>query len=314
MSNRMQSITNYQKLGQIGKGTYGNIFKARNKSTGRIVALKQFLTDSTSTGIPATTVREIALLKELHRNEHIVSIHEVLMDGLDIVVVMEHCTYDLKEHLNKYKNSPQGALTVDRIKSYLFQILQGVAFCHSLRIIHRDLKPQNILVVEHSDTIKIGDFGLGRAVEVPGAGESSLSHEVVTLWYRPPEILLGQTQYDTAIDIWSIGCILGEMLNASTPLFRGDSEICQIMHIFKILGTPNHLDPQQWPQIDSECKYFQGSFPKWTPMPMDRICPRPDFDGNGQDLMAKLLVMNPKKRITARQALRHCWFKNLKRR
>jgi len=301
------SISHYQVLGQIGNGVYGKVLKARHKYSGGIVALKQFITDSNETGIPAATIREITLLKQLHRNNHIVSLHEVLVDGMDIILVLEHCAYDLKQHLDKYGDT----LSVERIQSYLYQILHGIAYCHSLRILHRDLKPQNILVVEHSETIKICDFGLSRSMEgtLVSSKAPSLTHEVVTLWYRPPEILLGQIDYGTPTDIWSIGCILGEMLNASKPLFRGDSEICQILHIFKILGTPNHDDPEQWPEIERECRDFQPTFPKWNPMPMDRVCPRRDFDGNGQDLLSKMLTMNPRQRITAKQAMRHCWLK-----
>ena len=302
------SVTNYQIIERIGSGAYGNIFKARHKRTARFVALKHFKTESTDQGIPTRTVREIALLKHLHGHNRIVTLNEILIDKLSIVLVLEYCTYDLKKHLNKYKDSNH-SLSIQRIKSYLFQILQGIAHCHSLQIIHRDLKPQNILFDELSDCIKIADFGLGRTVDVSKGSPCSLTHEVVTLWYRSPEILLGQKDYDFSTDIWSIGCILGEMLNASKPLFRGDSEICQIMHIFKVLGTPNHHDPQQWPHIEEDCKDYQPTFPKWNPMPMNRVCPRSDFNENGQDLLAKTLMMNPRKRITARRALEHSWFK-----
>jgi len=302
-----QAFAKYQNLGQIGQGTYGKIFKAKHRRSGRIVALKQFRTDTTATGIPATTVREIALLKEVHRHPAIVGLVDVLWQDTDIMVVFEHCTCDLSRYLKALQRQKK-SLSIGRVRRYLGQLLDGVAYCHSLRILHRDLKPQNLLIRRDSDELKIADFGLGRALNSPG--HCSLSHEVVTLWYRPPEILLGQKDYGTAADIWSVGCILGEMLNSATPLFRGDSEICQIMHIFKTLGTPNHDDSARWPLIEEHCQHFQRSFPKWKPMAMDRICPRRDFDRIGQDLMAKLLTLNPQQRISAKRALRHRWFRS----
>ena len=315
-SPRAPSLNNYQVLEYIDKGGFGTVCKARHVETGRIVAIKQFETYATGTGLPANTVREIALLKRLHENVHIVTLLEVLVDidGSNVKIVLEYCTQDLKKYLNYIHKKAKMRLSIQAIKSYLTQILEGIAHCHSLRIIHRDLKPQNILLVEdpndrNRNKLQIADFGLSRTMEVSKGSPCSLTHEVNTLWYRSPEILLGQKQYDFSSDIWSIGCIFGEMLNASKPLFRGDSEICQIMHIFKVLGTPNHRDPQQWPQIEEDCKNYQSTFPKWNPMSMKKICPRSDFDENGQDLLARMLTMNPRKRITARQALRHCWLK-----
>merc|ERR1719265_969519 len=140
------------------------------------------------------------------------------------------------------------------IRNLNFQLCRGVEFCHASRIIHRDIKPQNLLI-DHRMRLKIADFGLARAFTLP---VPKYTHEVVTVWYRPPEILLGAPLYSLPVDIWSIGCVLGEMATGQ-PLFAGDSEIDTIFKIFQKLGTPTE---QTWPGV-SELPDFKPTFPKW---------------------------------------------------
>lgn len=152
-------------------------------------------------------------------------------------MIFEYLQYDLRKLLMMRRLSEAECL------DFLQQILTGLLVCHSNRIIHRDLKPQNILI-DKDGNLKIADFGLARSFSVPFP---ELTHEVVTLWYRSPEILLGQTKYTPSVDIWSIGCIYGEMLRGQ-PMFEGDSEIGQIYKIFQALGTPSEAT---WPGLSS---------------------------------------------------------------
>eukprot|EP01018_Ginkgo_biloba_P020448 Gb_39785 [translate_table: standard] len=141
------------------------------------------------------------------------------------------------------------------IVTFLYQILRGIAYCHSHRVLHRDLKPQNLLIDRQSNALKLADFGLARAFGIP---VRTFTHEVVTLWYRAPEILLGSRHYSTPVDVWSVGCIFAEMVN-QRPLFPGDSEIDELFKIFRVLGTPNE---ETWPGVTS-LPDFKSAFPKW---------------------------------------------------
>ena len=187
-----------------------------------------------------------------------------------------------------------GPLEPMRCKSFLYQMLCGIIACHSRRVIHRDLKPQNILI-DKSDVIKLADFGLARAYGLPIA---TLTHEVVTLWYRAPEILLGQKEYSLPVDIWSIGCMFAEMIQ-KRPLFTGDSEIDQIFKIFQWLGTPTEAT---WLGV-TKIRDFKLTFPKWAPQPLAKKVT--NLDPIGMDLLSKMIVLQPSKRISAKQALMH---------
>ena len=165
---------------------------------------------------------------------------------------------------------------------------------------HRDLKPQNLLL-STGGLIKLADFGLARAFGVP---VRTFTHEVVTLWYRAPEILLGCKYYSTEVDIWSIAGIFSEMATHKV-LFRGDSEIDQLFQIFRVLGTPNE---NSWPGV-SQLPDYNSTFPNWSPQNLSRY--NPQLDGEGIDLLQKLLVYTPEERMTAKQALKHEFFRNV---
>ncbi|CAL1281971.1 unnamed protein product, partial [Larinioides sclopetarius] len=207
----------------ITPGTYGVVYKGKHKKTGRIVALKKIRIENEDEGVPSTALREISSLKEL-KHPNIVGLLEVVMQESRLYLVFEFLSMDLK----KYLDSIPDIYIFVSFQSYLYQILDGILYCHRRRIIHRDLKPQNLLI-DQQGAIKIADFGLARAFGIP---VRVYTHEVVTLWYRAPEVLLGSPRYSTPIDIWSIGCIFAEMANKA-PLFRGDSEIDQLYRIFR---------------------------------------------------------------------------------
>jgi len=196
----------------IGEGTYGVVYKAKDTESGEIYALKKIRLESEDEGIPSTAIREISLLKEL-QHPNIVRLVNVLHTDKKLTLVFEYLDQDLKRLLDTC--GPQG-LSSDQVKSYLYQLLNGTAKCHKHKILHRDLKPQNLLI-NREGTLKLADFGLARAFGIP---VKNFTHEVVTLWYRAPDILMGSKYYSTSVDIWSVGCIFAELVNRR-PLFAG---------------------------------------------------------------------------------------------
>ena len=249
-----KQVSHYDRLKTIGEGTYGVVYKARDTKTNEYVALKRMFMDDDNEGISSTTMREVAILKQL-QHPNIVQLKSIFFDSSsnrhstgDLYLVFECMSCDLKQHMNKYYNT--APMPIKTIKKFMFQILNGIAYCHSSSILHRDIKPQNILINEQTEEIKITDFGLSRAHILPNR---TWTHEIITLWYRPPEILLGCKSYSIYVDTWAIGCIFAEMLNQNKPLFRGHSEISQLMQIFMKCGSPN---AQSWPSVAQDCKHF----------------------------------------------------------
>ena len=239
----------YHRTEKLGEGTYGTVYKARVKGTANYVALKKIKVGSEDEGVPGTAIREISLLKELN-HPNIVKLHEVLHNGTNLHLVFEFLDKDLKKYIDSVR-----VVEPMLVKSYMFQILKGLAFCHGRRILHRDLKPQNLLI-DRNGAIKLADFGLARAFGVP---IRAYTHEVVTLWYRAPEILLGGAQYACPVDIWSVGTIFAEMVT-KRPLFPADSEIDELFRIFRLLGTPNE---HTWPGV-SQLPDYKPIFPNWV--------------------------------------------------
>jgi len=195
-----------------------------------MVAVKKIKVDHADEGIPSTAIREISLLQEL-KHPNIIGLKDIVHGYNKLYLIFEFFNRDLKKHLEKN----QGPLQPPQVKNLIKQLLVGLLHCHERRVMHRDLKPSNLLIDPSGQFLKIADFGLARTFGLP---LKTYTHEVVTLWYRAPEILLGQKIYSTGIDMWSVGTIFYEMAHRR-PLFQGDSEISQIFKIFKILGTPN---------------------------------------------------------------------------
>ena len=299
----------YRKVEKIGSGTYGVVYKAIDLKTENTVALKKIKSEDGQqpheVGIDSLTLREISLLKEISHHPNIISLYQVISRKSCIWLVFKYCDYDLAKYMNKYKNNQSGKNEIPSIilKTICYQILNGMAYLHSSRIIHRDLKPQNILVDLSTQQIKIADFGLARTFEIGIIRK--YSREVVTMYYRAPEILLGEDLYTISVDIWSIACIFGEMWNNMKVLFVGSSEIDQLYKIFKVCGTPNKSNYPRGKQL----QFYSKKFPKWNPKPMQHIVP--DLDYYGKDLLSRMLVLNPEKRINCKQAMKHPYFKQV---
>jgi len=293
------SLSRYKRVEKVGNGTYGVVYKAIDLDTEEVVALKKMILEVENEGVPSTAIREIALLREI-QSEQIVGLKDVVIEDKKLYLVFEFVEQDLKRYL---ESLPMDQFPDPQIvKRFLYQILKGTASCHSRRILHRDLKPQNLLI-DSTGNLKIADFGLARAFAVP---IRPYTHEVVTLWYRAPEILLGAIEYSTPIDIWSIGCIFVEMVTKQ-PLFAGDSEIDQLYRIFRILGTP---DEKTWPGVTS-LKDYKSTFPNWSPSPIQKVVANLNLDAAGLDLLNRMLKYDPCERISAKAALTHPYFKDL---
>jgi cyclin-dependent kinase len=286
----------YQKLEKIGEGTYGVVYKAKDRISETIIALKRIRLEAEDEGIPSTAIREISLLKEL-RHPNIVRLYDVVHTERKLTLVFEYLDQDLK----KYLDVCQGGLDHMVAKSFLFQLLTGISYCHHHRVLHRDLKPQNLLINREGE-LKLADFGLARAFGIP---VRSYTHEVVTLWYRAPDVLLGSRKYSTPVDIWSIGCIFAEMVNG-TPLFTGNSEESQLDTIFRHLGTP---DENTFPGI-SDLPDWKPDFPPY-PSPVSFHAFVPNLEESGVDLLRSMLVYDPSQRITAQDARKHPYFIDL---
>ncbi|KIW08686.1 serine/threonine-protein kinase pef1, variant [Verruconis gallopava] len=290
-SNRNPS--SFQQLEKLGEGTYATVFKGRNRQTGEFVALKEIHLDSEE-GTPSTAIREISLMKEL-KHENIVSLHDVIHTENKLMLVFEYMDKDLKKFMDA--RGERGALDSATIKSFMWQLLKGIAFCHENRVLHRDLKPQNLLI-NAKGQLKLADFGLARAFGIP---VNTFSNEVVTLWYRAPDVLLGSRTYNTSIDIWSAGCIMAEMYTGR-PLFPGTTNEDQLQKIFRLMGTPSE---RTWPGI-TQFPEYKTNWPNYATQDLRVILPQ--IDQTGLQLLGSMLQLRPELRISAADALKHPWF------
>uniref|UniRef100_A0A665VYP1 cyclin-dependent kinase n=1 Tax=Echeneis naucrates TaxID=173247 RepID=A0A665VYP1_ECHNA len=269
-------LETYIKLDKLGEGTYATVFKGRSKLTDNLVALKEIRLEHEE-GAPCTAIREVSLLKDL-KHANIVTLHDIVHTDKSLTLVFEYLDKDLKQYMDDCGN----ILSMLNVKIFLFQILRGLAYCHRRKVLHRDLKPQNLLINDRGE-LKLADFGLARAKSVP---TKTYSNEVVTLWYRPPDVLLGSSEYSTQIDMWGVGCIFYEMA-AGRPLFPGSTVEDELHLIFRLLGTPIE---DSWPGISSIDEFKSYKFPKYKAQP---------------------LINHSKKRISADEAMRQPYFRSL---
>uniref|UniRef100_A0A8C5LMJ0 cyclin-dependent kinase n=1 Tax=Leptobrachium leishanense TaxID=445787 RepID=A0A8C5LMJ0_9ANUR len=288
-------LETYVKLDKLGEGTYATVFKGRSKLTENLVALKEIRLEHEE-GAPCTAIREVSLLKNL-KHANIVTLHDIIHTEYSLTLVFEYLDNDLKQYLDNCGN----LMCMHNVKIFMFQLLRGLSYCHRKKILHRDLKPQNLLINEKGE-LKLADFGLARAKSVP---TKTYSNEVVTLWYRPPDVLLGSTEYSTPIDMWGVGCIQYEMATGR-PIFPGSTVKEELHLIFRLLGTPTD---ETWSEISTNKEFKAYGFPQYRAQPLKNHTPR--LDTEGIDLLSSLLLYEQKKRISAEEGIRHSYFKSL---
>ncbi|BGP33483.1 cyclin-dependent protein kinase [Rhodotorula toruloides] len=349
-------LSRYSILGFLSSGTYGRVYKARVRQhtsdtspagllgtpsaatpgkrlklsrdegddEGELVAIKKFKPDKegevvTYTGISQSACREIMINREIS-HENVTALREVMLEEKSIYLVFEYAEHDFLQIIHHH-SSTRTQLPLGVLKSLLWQLFNGVSYLHDNWIIHRDLKPANILVTEKGQ-VKIGDLGLARLYQEPLQSLYTSDKIVVTVWYRSPELLLGARHYTPAIDMWSMGCIYGELLGLR-PMFKGEEakielgakkggvpfQRDQLTRVIEVLGS---INPKDWPSVvqlpdypqlsrldryqDCLSQWFNGRLPRGAPPSL------------AYDFMRQLLAYDPTRRITARAALCHAWW------
>lgn len=300
-----RSVNDFHCEHRINEGTYGIVFKGKDMKTGEVVALKKVKMEKEREGFPLTALREINILLSFD-HPSIVRVKEVVVnDHLDgVFMVMEYLENDLKGVM-EMKKQP---FSQSEVKCLMLQLLEGVKYLHDNWVLHRDLKTSNLLMNNQGE-LKICDFGLARQYGSPLKPYTQL---VVTLWYRAPELLLGATEYSTAIDMWSIGCIMAELL-AKKPLFNGETEVDQLDKIFRTLGTPNEKIWNGFSKLPgAKANFVRQRYNKLREkFPATSFIGGPTLSEAGIDLLNKLLTYDPEERITAEDALKHDWFREV---
>ena len=279
----------YEKIEKLGSGSYGCVYKARDSRSGAEVALKETRNLDTEDGIAKSIVRELSILRHLGSHPNIMPLLDVVEHAKRLWPVMELADGDLNDVISCGPSHPT------LVQSYVYQALCGLAYCHSKRVIHRDITPGNILV-DTEGHLKLCDFGIACFV---AKLDSSREIEVCTRWYRAPELLLGSSRYNYAIDLWSLGCVMLEMIKLE-PLFPGDSEIDTLYRIFRLLGTPTEAS---WPGC-TKLPFWRTNFPRWSgELPLSKRYPA--LSEKGEELALSLLCCDPAQRNSAKKALKH---------
>ncbi|KAJ4487896.1 kinase-like protein [Lentinula aciculospora] len=310
--------TKYKILGFISSGTYGRVYKAE-EDAGNLYAIKKFKPDKegdvvTYTGISQSAIREIALNREIS-HENIVSLKEVILEDKSIYMVFEYAEHDFLQLIHHHSQTLRSPISTPVLKSLIYQLLNGLVYLHSAHILHRDLKPANILITSNGQ-VKIGDLGLARLSSQPLQPLFAGDKVVVTIWYRAPELLLGAKHYNNSIDCWAVACVLAELASVR-PIFKGEEakldskknvpfQRDQLLKIFEVLGSPNEKD---WPSIVHLPEY--PSLKRLDPYP-NRLfdwCHSRLRSQAGYDLLRLLFMYDPDRRLSAREALGHAWFR-----
>ena len=298
----------YDIVSNVGKGSYGAVSKAKDRRTNETVALKLVQRDKLNNGFPENAIREIKILRALRKHPNIITLRDIITCGKskDVYLIFDYCPFDLQGLIFKYGNK----MGKQRIVCYFRQILLAIYFCHCHNVLHRDIKPSNIFV-QVNNIIRMGDFGLARVFPPTNQKHTNKEHQpwnVVTIWYRPPELLLGAQEYGKEIDVWSLGCVLyemitGEVLFKSSLINGQESPDGQLRVIVERCGQ---LDKENWPDVDKyqfyESIYLQKVHPNMKPITfslkdfLEKNIPE-EYSG-AVDILAGMLELNPHKRLT----------------
>ncbi|XP_059624413.1 probable serine/threonine-protein kinase At1g54610 [Cornus florida] len=288
-----KSADSYDKLAKVGQGTYSNVYKARDKDTGKIVALKKVRFDTSEPESVKFMAREIVILRQLD-HPNIIKLEGLATSRMQysLYLVFDFMLSDLTRVICR----PDGRLTEPQVKCYMQQLLSGLQHCHARGILHRDIKGSNLLI-DNSGMLKIADFGLANYFQPKQ--KRPLTSRVVTLWYRAPELLLGSTDYGVGIDLWSAGCLLAEMF-MGRPIMPGRTEVEQLHRIFKLCGSPSE-------------DYWKKMKPPTTFRPPQQYKPSfqeafTNFPSSSFGLLTTLLALDPAYRGTAASALQTDFF------
>ncbi|KAH8269609.1 hypothetical protein KR018_010504 [Drosophila ironensis] len=287
---RCRPVSEFEKLNRVGEGSYGIVYRARDTRSNEIVALKKVRMDQEKDGLPVSGLREIMILKQC-QHENILRLREVVVGkSLDsIFLVMDFCEQDLASVLDNMSKP----FTESEVKCITLQVLKALKYLHDRYIIHRDLKVSNLLMTDKG-CIKVADFGLARMYSDP---PKAMTPQMVTLWYRAPELLLGARTHSSAVDMWAFGCIFGELL-LGKPVLPGTSEIAQLELIIELLGAPSE---SIWPGF-SEMPAIQNF--TLSQQPYNNIKSKFHMIGpSGRNLINILLIYNPKTRASAQECL-----------
>lgn len=291
----------YEKVGRLGEGTYGIVYKARDKINGKFYALKRCIPHhQQSDGLPITTLREIRALRTGKGKMNIVQLERVAVSRTGVFLVLEYCEHDIAKlidgYFQKHKRSPFGPADC---KSLSQQLLRGLSYLHSRHVLHRDLKMSNILY--HRGCLKIADLGLSRSLASNRQG--NLTPEVASLWYRAPEVLFGKGRqsYSYPLDVWASGCIMAEFVQG-TPLFQGTSEVNQMELIINELGTPTS---HEWRNMGSTKVSRPTDGPRGPTKLLDAFCKSATVF---VDLLLAMMQYDPAQRTTSADALESSYF------
>jgi len=285
----------YKFISRLGQGAFGEVHLCVDTLNDKYVAIKNVRIVSRDVGIPVAVFREMESLRQLSSSGLVTELLDVYPDEKNLCLVLEYLPSDLSEIIiqsKEYLSRPQ-------IKSISLMLLEAISFCHQNNIIHRDIKPANILI-SSSGKLKLGDFGLARIYDPIKYG--SMSHQVSTRWYRAPELLFASRNYTQAVDIWSAGTVIAELI-LLTPIFPGNNDIDQMFRVFQIMGTPTS---EIWPGVDPLPDYSKIFFPNMKPIDFNIILPNAHI--KDIEFLKLLLVLDPNKRITANNAINNNYF------
>ncbi|KAK6465104.1 Serine/threonine-protein kinase BUR1 [Scheffersomyces coipomensis] len=315
---RLARLKDFEVIEKLGQGTFGVVQKAKDKQTGDLVAIKQLLNHSAKEGFPITALREITILKQLH-HENVLSISKIIFEeprlsNPEAIINTRGCFYTVSHYMSSdlvgLLENPNVNLKLTHIKCIMEQLLTGINYIHQQRYLHRDIKAANILI-DSAGVLKIADFGLARVYHGhtpelalgPGGGERNYTGLVVTRWYRPPELLLGERKYTTAVDMWGIGCVFAELFTRK-PILVGQSDAHQAQLVFGLVGSPaSWTHAASLPNKNDYAIGLNGS--RTLESKYEGIIPE-----DGIRLLSGLLTLDPYKRYNALDALNHEFFRN----